>query len=235
MEAGATHAEVGGRSVTLRAGQFWVFSSEVEHTTRTADEGSRGIYLQLRPAVLNQLAEELGTERWGKRHTAAHATPTKLQGALASLRGELHGAEPAPLLVESLGQFIAGFVLRQSGAREAPKVLTPKGCEARLARAVELMHALPAENHSLASLADAAGLSKFRFAHVFKAHYGISPHRYLLRLRAQLGAERLLEEDHSVSRIAYELGFSSGSRFAREFRRHFHISPSEYRGEPRGR
>ncbi len=229
LHAGATHATIGGRSTVLRAGQYWIISGDVEHTTHTAEDGSRGTYLQLLPSFLDRVADDLGVARRRRRHTAPGPITPALRGALVALDSELTSERPAPLLVESIGQYIAG-VLTRAGAEDArASALRLDRRDRRLERAVELMHSAPAQPHSLEVLAGVAGLSKFRFAHLFKSRYGVSPHRYLVRMRTRLAAERLLQSQQSVTAIALEFGFSSGSRFAHELRREHGLSPSEYR------
>jgi AraC-like DNA-binding protein len=229
LRAGATHATIGGRSSVLRPGQYWVISGDVEHTTRTAEEGSRGTYLQLRPSFIDGIADELGVAPWARRHTAATAITPALHGALVALEAELTSERPAQLLVESVAQYLTGVLLRHVARGAPPTAIRVEPHARRVVRAVDLMHAMPAYPHSLEELASAAGLSKFRFAHLFKAHYGVSPHRYLVNLRTRLGAERLRQSDLSVARVALDLGFASGSRFAREIARQYGVSPSAYR------
>ncbi len=73
------------------------------------------------------------------------------------------------------------------------------------------------------------GLSASRLAHLIKEHTGrtILQHVHHLRIRE---AQRLLKETSlSCADIAYEVGFSDQSYFAKRFRRHTGLTPVSYR------
>lgn len=221
LSQGATHATIGGRVGTLQAGELHVIPSAVPHSTRAGAKGSRGLYVQLRPSVVARMADAMGVRavRWP---TGPHPISAAQRGVVLALRSEL-AARRAPLLVESLTTYLVGDVLGvEPSTTRAPR-------DRRLERAIELMRALPHAPHSLEELAAAAGLSKFRFAHLFKARYATSPHQYLTVLRLELAAERLRDTETSISQIAFDLGFSSSSRFARAFRMRFGLTPTELR------
>jgi AraC-like DNA-binding protein len=58
---------------------------------------------------------------------------------------------------------------------------------------------------------------------------GFSYVEILNETRRQLGTAYLLEERHSITEIAFQLGFDDASAFARAFRRWTGLSPTEYR------
>ena len=66
--------------------------------------------------------------------------------------------------------------------------------------------------------------------HRFRRIFGVSPHSLLVRLRMERGKELLRASNLSVKEIAQELGYSRQHEFARAFRSHFGVSPSEWRG-----
>ncbi len=227
LTRGATYADVGGRQFVLRAGQYSVFSTEVEHSTQTRREGSAGLYLQLSKTFFDRAAAELGLRPWGQRFSEAHPIPEELAGVLTALRREVTASTTQDLMVESLTTYVAGALLREETRR--PSALSPAGVEARLARTVEAMRADPSRPHRLADLAKEANLSTFRYAHVFKAQLGVAPHQLLKQLRLERAAEELSKTDRSVASVAASVGFSSGSRLAEAFRERYGVSPSEFR------
>lgn len=233
LEAGSTYGKIGGRPVVVREGQMLVIPRDVEHSTRTDAEPSRGLYLQLRPAIVDEVADGLGVPTFADAPHDAVAIPVNVRGVVASLRGELACERPSELLVEHLGLYLTGALLRFEHERalmlDGERQTVPRCTVKRLERTIELMRALPHERHGLANLAATAGLSKFRYAHLFREHYGISPHAYLVRLRVRLGAARLLETDEPIGQIAFDLGFASSSALGRHFQRHFGQAPSTYR------
>jgi AraC-like DNA-binding protein len=69
------------------------------------------------------------------------------------------------------------------------------------------------------ALADAAGLSRFRFIHAFSQTYNISPHQYLLRVRIEAAKKLLATSRETIDVIAAATGFRSGGCLNRAFTR----------------
>ncbi|MFG1860083.1 GlxA family transcriptional regulator [Microbispora bryophytorum] len=87
----------------------------------------------------------------------------------------------------------------------------------------------PAEDLSVPSLARRAGMSERHFSRVFTEQTGVSPGRYVERSRAD-AARRLLETTgHSLDRVARESGLGVAETLYRVFRRHWRVSPGDYR------
>jgi AraC-like DNA-binding protein len=82
------------------------------------------------------------------------------------------------------------------------------------------------EDLSLESLADRAGLSPSRFMHVFTQSLGVPLRPYLLWLRLQHAAGRLLA-GASATEAAHEAGFSDAAHLSRTFRRTLGTTPRE--------
>ncbi|HYY93436.1 MAG TPA: helix-turn-helix domain-containing protein [Pyrinomonadaceae bacterium] len=99
----------------------------------------------------------------------------------------------------------------------------------RIRLAVELMHAHLDRDLPLEEIADAAHLSPFHFARLFKKLTGAAPHAYLASLRAARARELLAETDLSVTEVGARVGYMSSSHFARAFRQATGISPRAYR------
>jgi AraC-like DNA-binding protein len=89
----------------------------------------------------------------------------------------------------------------------------------------------PSANMTLRSLASAAGCSPFHLCRVFQRATGstITSYRHALRLRLSL--DRLQDRRADLTGLALDLGYSSHSHFTMLFRRHFGVTPSEYRSE----
>lgn len=99
----------------------------------------------------------------------------------------------------------------------------------RIRLAVELMHAHLDRDLPLEEIAEAAHLSPFHFARLFKKLTGATPHAYLASLRAARARELLAETDLSVTEVGARVGYMSSSHFAKAFRQATGISPRAYR------
>jgi transcriptional regulator GlxA family with amidase domain len=80
---------------------------------------------------------------------------------------------------------------------------------------------------ALSELADLAGLSIWRFATVFRQQVGVSPHRYICRLRLAR-AQALIRQGVPVASAATEAGFYDQSHLSRHFKTVFGITPGQY-------
>jgi len=86
-------------------------------------------------------------------------------------------------------------------------------------RAQTLMRRAPGERWSVARLARALAMSPSSFARHFRAGARTTPSRALAAIRMRRAAEMLKRGDRVLD-VALELGFGSGSAFARAWRRH---------------
>jgi AraC-like DNA-binding protein len=81
-----------------------------------------------------------------------------------------------------------------------------------------LQHNL-AERFTLSDLANAACMSRFHFARMFRLSFGVSPMEYVMRERVEYAKTLLARREQSVASIAATLGFCDQSHFTRSFRR----------------
>jgi len=93
-------------------------------------------------------------------------------------------------------------------------------------RALALMRAAPGERWSVARLAKALAMSESNFARHFSAGARTTPARALAAIRMRRAAE-LLKRGDRVLDVALELGFGSGSAFARAWRRYRGTAPKQ--------
>ncbi|GAA1028401.1 AraC family transcriptional regulator [Virgisporangium ochraceum] len=91
------------------------------------------------------------------------------------------------------------------------------------------MRANLANDLALADLGGLVNLSRYHFLRAFSASTGLTPHRFLTRLRMQAAEALLRGTDHSVLQVALACGYRSAGRFATAFRREYGSSPSAYR------
>ncbi len=81
---------------------------------------------------------------------------------------------------------------------------------------------------TLESLANAANFSTVYFHKLFKASTGKTLHEYIEDQRIKKAVNLLLSTDMTLTKIAYECGFSSQSYFSYAFRRRMGQTPREY-------
>jgi transcriptional regulator GlxA family with amidase domain len=83
--------------------------------------------------------------------------------------------------------------------------------------------------HTVESMAARAHMSPRHFARAFRAETGVTPARYVERVRLE-AARRLLEESADpVAEIARACGFGTAETMRRSFLRALAVGPAEYR------
>lgn len=86
---------------------------------------------------------------------------------------------------------------------------------------------------SLAAYALQAGVHPVTLAKVFRKYEGCSVGDFMRGLRMERAADLLVQTQHGLTHIALESGFSDQAHMTRWFRRHYGMTPSEYRSNCR--
>ena len=100
---------------------------------------------------------------------------------------------------------------------------------ARLERAAALLSERLENPPSLKELAGAAAVSPCHFHRIWRALTGETVSQTVLRLRLEASQALLQARDASVAETAMAVGFGTPQSFARAFRRHTGLTPSEHR------
>ncbi len=82
---------------------------------------------------------------------------------------------------------------------------------------------------SVESLARRAHMSPRHFARSFRAEVGLTPARYVERLRLEAARRRLEESEEPVAAVAAACGFGTAETMRRVFLRALGVGPAEYR------
>lgn len=85
----------------------------------------------------------------------------------------------------------------------------------------------PSSKITVSMLSDYCGISADYLSQIFKNEIGENLSSYVIRQKLEI-AKNMLAKKMKNSEICKELGFSSQSHFITAFRRHYHMTPSEY-------
>ena len=130
--------------------------------------------------------------------------------AALALQGYLYDLFAALVLEEPVQESeLAGWILR---------------CEAYME-----LHAC--EGITVQQVADFAGVHRSYFTHVFTGQKGVSPLKYMQKIRMEKARGLLLETDASVTEIGLSLGYANLYVFTRAFKLYFKQSPRDVRKE----
>jgi AraC family transcriptional regulator len=100
-------------------------------------------------------------------------------------------------------------------------------------RAEDMLRAGLVSGVRLDAVARRCNLSLSQFGRTFKKTTGITPHRWLVKLRLERAQDLLLWSTRSLAEIALDCGFSEQSHFTRTFTRLVGTSPGEWRRQRR--
>lgn len=161
--------------------------------------------------------------------------PASAQWVESSLRfaaqpnGLTHGLTPSVLsrlaellFAQAVRQYLEGQPEAQAGWLAALK-------DAKVGRALALLHGDRQHAWTTEELALSVGASRSAFAERFTALVGQPPMRYLAQQRMRLAAQALRESDAPIARIAATAGYESEPAFHRAFKRAFQESPAAWR------
>lgn len=133
-------------------------------------------------------------------------------------------------VAESLMKTFLVFLLRKHLQRgHASSSIFLMMSDPRLARAMIDVLERPEQDHTLESLAAAAGMSRSGFADRFREVFSQSPNEFIQDLRMKAAAHLLTTTELPIKAVAASVGYSSRSYFSRAFRVAFATDPSAYR------
>ena len=151
-----------------------------------------------------------GRERARRAFFALHADAVSPGGLSRELA--LNGLEEVLLLAEREGGYAGG-----------------RSVDPRVRRVLEVISSDLSAPLDVSGLARDVALSPSRLSHLFKQEVGDSVMGVVIRLRLRRAARLLEHTVDDVGAISRDVGFGSPNYFSRRFRRHFGVSPRQYR------
>ena len=99
----------------------------------------------------------------------------------------------------------------------------------RIKDMLTFIHSNYANKLELPDIAKAAAIGERECLRCFKRTLGVSPMQYVSRYRITLTADLLAKTSMSITEICSQTGFESSSYFSFMFKKHFDMTPKEYR------
>ncbi len=101
--------------------------------------------------------------------------------------------------------------------------------QARLQLMMQYVHQNYSHDISLEDIAGHARISKSTVLNLFHKYLHITPINYLINYRLNEAARLLSKTEKKISTISDETGFNNVDYFCRLFKKHYHLTPTEYR------
>lgn len=197
---------------------------------------AKALCLKIDNEMVRELAEQLDLKWHGQEifflHTAISSAPTLEKLALHILNEAEELLPGQILMLDALITQVVVQLLREwLGVRRNTQLeLSRVGMvDRRLRRAIEFIHSNYHQELNLAEIADAAFLSEYHFAHLFKRLTGTTPHQYLAAVRIEQARKMIAETDLAIVAISTTVGYASQSHFTKIFRSITGLTPAKYR------
>ena len=225
-------------SFAAPAGSVEVLPSGVSHYCRW-DVPKENILMSVDPTRLLQFAaREFDVGRIEMRPIQPGVVDRTAARIGALLRNELASASPpSRFYLESLSTALLFHMLRThaSVADATASDAVRGGLSPRMWRNVQghIRESLSADL-SLPELASRAGLSYSHFLRAFRQTSGVSPHRYIMLMRANQAREMAASSRIPLKQIAILCGFAGQSHMTTVMKSLLGITPGEVRRQARG-
>jgi len=195
----------------------------------------RTLHLYLPTTQFRKLADDFnlpGAPARSIRYVAGLQDEVIHQIGLSIISAMTNETAAGRMFVETASATLAARLLQKycdSGACKSLEPATHRIDHARLRRALDHISANLDEEITLVQLAQVAGVSVFHFARTFTRAMGVSPSRYVSRMRLEKAMAEIAAGKLSLAEIAFKAGFSSLASFTRAFYRVTGLTPGEYR------
>jgi AraC-like DNA-binding protein len=220
VDQGSVWVTVDGSSYLAVPGSVILIAPFVVHTELPEPGGWSFRYLYPSEAVVRSA---LGIHGDGQR-AFDFAHPVLHNPAMAAAIARVHDrVRHDPNEMRESDEFVRLVRLLRDSATRAPVYRPP--IDRRNIHAVrDMLTERPVRNVRLGDLADAAGLSQFHFARVFKSEIGLPPYAYFEQVRIA-HAHDLILQGHDLPSVAYQLGYADQSHLTRHFHRGSFTTP----------
>lgn len=159
-------------------------------------------------------------------HITTSAGATAGMDLALALIEEDHG----PDIARAVARWTVMFLQRPGGQSQfSERLAIPVGVAAPLREVLDQIVAEPAADHRLAELAKRASLSERHFRRIFLDQTGITPGRFVERVRVEAARELLERTITPIDAVAAGCGFGSPETMRRAFLRVVGVGPSDHR------
>lgn len=230
---GSKEVHLGARRVSFSAGESLIVSHDIPMVSRISEASEKAPYLALSLPVdvntMRGLANEIDeavidqensqTLKVGDTEPAIVDAMTRL---FALIGQPVQARVIAPLIIKEIYIRLLlaphGEMLRQ--------ILQQGSAANRISKVLAVLSTDFAQSFTVDDLAGIATMSPSSFYEYFKAMTSTTPLQYQKDLRLLEARRLLMDVGHTVSEVAFQVGYQSPTQFSREYSRKFGNSPS---------
>lgn len=221
VHAGVAHVEVDGRAIILASGRCCLVLNTQSLLVRCPRGKSTSLgWCENRPAVDLPLLQLELSDLPDQIPVSPRIETLLRLGMDLGLRREPYVNE----LRNALGEALFSAYLLEARAADANRPMPQTVQRAR--RFAEAHHH---QDCNLRLMAKAARVSPQYLVSAFRKHLGLTPARYLWRLRAVHGLDLLQRSSLPIAEISYQCGYKNPYHFSRQIKSFFGESPKSLR------
>ncbi|MCP3026542.1 AraC family transcriptional regulator [Halobacillus sp. A5] len=216
--------------VAIGQGSFFIFNPADEHKQVYASVEK--LLIEVKPSLVKEAAEQLGIHGHAPEFSKVAYRHPQLQQWITFVREYfLEQRSDQLITVQFLDHCIAqlAILMVQYGTGSHTTSFPSFHNGGPATRVMDALKQSYTEEWTLAQMAEAAGVGKFQFAHLFKEETGISPYSWLQLYRLFRSQHALLHTKRPVLSIALDCGFTSAASYNLLFKKIYQKTPTEFR------
>ena len=221
----------------LKAGDIVVLPTKLEHSIeivsgQTTEASVISCTFELNGIYGEAIAEGLPSYIHVPSHHNAEKVAEWVPMTVAAIKLELeHPALGSRVMLSRIIDLLLVWSIRFWLAKEQ---IEHKGWisalrDPMMSKVLSLMHAQPAYEWDVSSLAQLTKQSRSSFSKKFVELVGVPPMLYLKNWRMKLASQLLKETDKNIAQVAECIGYSSQAAFSRAFAQRFGYAPKNFR------
>lgn len=198
----------------------------------TNNEPLLGISIDISPTLLHKLVKKLEAQKFSnicEDSQRCGLKSVRMNDAMLDACKRLMKALCNDLDVAILGESLLEEIVYRTLVSKEGHVLFElahqEGSYARVAKALNRVHAEYHEQLNVQTLAEEANMSISAFHQAFRSVTLESPLQYIKKVRLNKARDLIQLEGKRVNDAARLVGYSSPSQFSREYKRHFNETP----------
>lgn len=208
---------LGRQTVDYKSGSLTFLQTNESHTDRYA-AGSKCLHV-----VIPSNVEKALTSAFGAQGNVCGISPDLSACASIALQREFgHPDKDSSLVVEAL---LLDLMSRQVDILRDKSVARPKW----LSMLLDYLDDTFEQEWTLTNIAAEVGVHPVHLCRTFSDHFDCTLGEYIRKLRVLRGRQLLALDDGALAQIALQSGFSDQSHFTRAFKKHFGLTPGDFR------
>lgn len=229
---GEIEVNVDGETFSLEKDDILVINSNCGHATFASVPNSIAMRLYISPDFFSSQGFDLSSGRFEMNSSHERMNPefSRLRKNLAELQlltvNSFSNQLSHNTLLFSIAEKMIHFFVMNDKKTKGYTVGQKRNF---LDHAIQYIEENFRTELTLEQLAKQCNYSTSYLSKIFKAELGINFYEYLTRCRLQHAIRTLTMTEEKIATIAYENGFSDVKAFNKMFKKHFGMTPSEYR------